>query len=100
MKTWEPDWSTSKFVEEVRTVAEVGDHRHRPVGHPYSAVMKIDIMRGHPRVQDDGDQSGTGQDRDDADIDAAPGEPFHSAALQQEIGMSQEGWSSSERPRF
>ena len=51
-------------------------------------------------VADGGDQSGTGQDRDDADIDAAPGEPFHSAALQQEIGMSQEGWSSSERPRF
>lgn len=53
--------------------------------------MKIDNMGDHPRVQDDGDQSGSGQDRDDADVDAAPGEPFHSAALQQEIGMSQEG---------
>ena len=53
--------------------------------------MKIDNMGDHSRVQDDGDQSGSGQDRDDADVDAAPGEPFHSAALQQEIGMSQEG---------
>ena len=56
--------------------------------------MKIDIMSDHPRVQDDGDQSRSGQYRDDADVDAAPGEPFHSAALQQNLGMCQGGWHS------
>ena len=46
--------------------------------------MKIDIMSDHARVQNDGDQSRSGQYRDDADIDTASGQPFHSAALQRE----------------
>ena len=61
----------------------MGDHLHLPVGHPHSAVMKVDVMRDHPRMQDDGNQSRSGQYRDDADIDTAPGQPFHSAVLQQ-----------------